>query len=319
MALGADCFWMPERYMEISRLRSMGLRWREIAEHMGRPGAQATMCANWRRWHRGLCAGRNGKLAQEHRELERLVYSGWTKARIARHLGVTPPAVFIRLKKLGYDGELMRAIHEDIRTGRIWPIVQGEDLEWFRGTGNQDRGTSTTKEPPRGDPAPLRCGDGSCGIRWTRRDVGPVRAGHRSPEAPLERCGVDPARVENGPRSVPYIGGAGCGRPRGRPIRDPRCGVFAIVHTPSGRAHIGASRNIGEWTKRLRNRLRCGKCGNTALQRVWNRDGPDAFAFQVLEGCHPDNLWDCKRRWKEAIPKLFSPTGERGETERLAA
>lgn len=62
-----------------------------------------------------------------------------------------------------------------------------------------------------------------------------------------------------------------------------RMGVYAIVHRPTGRVYVGASRDVSRrWTKH-RNRLNAGVHVNASLQAVWTQDGADAFGWVMLE------------------------------------
>ena len=69
-----------------------------------------------------------------------------------------------------------------------------------------------------------------------------------------------------------------------RQARDafPPMGVYAIRELATGRVRIGASRNVPGTINRIRFELRHGSHPDKDLQAAWRRDGPDAFAFEVL-------------------------------------
>lgn len=60
-------------------------------------------------------------------------------------------------------------------------------------------------------------------------------------------------------------------------------GVYRVVHTPSGRTLLGASPDAPARLNRVRAQLRTRGHPNRTLQNDWNTDGPDAFAFEVLD------------------------------------
>lgn len=78
------------------------------------------------------------------------------------------------------------------------------------------------------------------------------------------------------------------------------CGtVYAIVHIPSQRRYIGATTTT--LVMRMRGHLSpLTKNVHTVadLQADWNRDGPEAFAVEVLERAVPATaLADTENRW----------------------
>lgn len=62
-----------------------------------------------------------------------------------------------------------------------------------------------------------------------------------------------------------------------------RPGIYAITHSASGRVYVGSASNISKRWSRHRKDLECGEHRNAHLQAAWDRHGPDAFAFEVLE------------------------------------
>lgn len=60
-------------------------------------------------------------------------------------------------------------------------------------------------------------------------------------------------------------------------------GVYAIVHTLTGRLYIGATRDLGRRRMAHYRRLRRGVHSNEILQAAWDADGEAAFDFRLLE------------------------------------
>jgi group I intron endonuclease len=59
-------------------------------------------------------------------------------------------------------------------------------------------------------------------------------------------------------------------------------GIYAIRCTADGRVYVGQSRRIlGRWQNHLKE-LREGR-GLPKIQKAWDKYGPDAFSFEVLE------------------------------------
>jgi len=60
-------------------------------------------------------------------------------------------------------------------------------------------------------------------------------------------------------------------------------GIFQVRHIPSGRILLGSSLNLDGPLNRHRFLLTIGRHPSESLQEEWNREGPGAFAFEVLE------------------------------------
>jgi group I intron endonuclease len=60
-------------------------------------------------------------------------------------------------------------------------------------------------------------------------------------------------------------------------------GIYRIVHVATGRMYIGSAMNLHIRRKNHFNTLRNNKHKNPKLQRAFNKYGPDAFRFEVLE------------------------------------
>lgn len=68
------------------------------------------------------------------------------------------------------------------------------------------------------------------------------------------------------------------------------CGIYSITCEPTGRVYVGQSRNIEARWKYHRRDLNGGRSTSPVLQRAWTHHGQDAFAFNVIEECDPDEL-----------------------------
>jgi len=62
-------------------------------------------------------------------------------------------------------------------------------------------------------------------------------------------------------------------------------GIYAIIHTPTGRRYVGQSIRIKTRFREHRKALRTGTHYNAKLQRAWTAHGEAEFAFVVLEEC----------------------------------
>lgn len=67
----------------------------------------------------------------------------------------------------------------------------------------------------------------------------------------------------------------------------PRMGVYAVKHLPSGRILLGSSPHLVGTLNGHRFRLRAGMHPERALMEDWRRDGPEAFAFEILDELDP--------------------------------
>jgi hypothetical protein len=95
-------------------------------------------------------------------------------------------------------------------------------------------------------------------------------------------------------------------------------GIYRIRNTTNGKSLVGASTDLPSMLNRLRFQLGSGSTLMPELQADWNRLGPDAFAFEVLDTLEPppdqpgwdpaDDLRELEQLWLEKL----SPYGERG-------
>ena len=73
-------------------------------------------------------------------------------------------------------------------------------------------------------------------------------------------------------------------------------GIYSITNTVNGKRNIGQSMDIRNRWNGHRGQLRRGFHPNRHLQAAWNKHGEDAFVFEVLEHCAPENLDEAESR-----------------------
>ncbi len=64
-------------------------------------------------------------------------------------------------------------------------------------------------------------------------------------------------------------------------------GVYRVRHTPTGRTLLGSSPDAPAMLNRVRMQLRTHAHPSRDLQRDWDRDGAEAFSFEVLDQLDP--------------------------------
>lgn len=83
----------------------------------------------------------------------------------------------------------------------------------------------------------------------------------------------------------------------------PLAGIYVITHRATGKRYVGQSVNIrSRWTAHRHSD------GDTRLARAIRRHGPDAFAFEIVELCTPEELNDREAFYVWAFDCL-SPKG----------
>lgn len=74
------------------------------------------------------------------------------------------------------------------------------------------------------------------------------------------------------------------------------CGVYKITHIASGKSYIGISKNIERrWTQH-RSWVNTGK-RKSAIYAALQKYGIDAFSWQIIEQCQPDQLEIREQHW----------------------
>ncbi len=99
-------------------------------------------------------------------------------------------------------------------------------------------------------------------------------------------------------------------------VIDPTSGIYRIRCTLTGKVYIGSSLNIDRRLYGHRRHLASGKHVNAHLQAAWNKYGPDAFEFEIVEIVEPTILLEVEQfyiDWYQASDR------ERGFNIRLKA
>jgi group I intron endonuclease len=79
-------------------------------------------------------------------------------------------------------------------------------------------------------------------------------------------------------------------------------GVYQIINTVDGKVYVGSAMYLPQREASHRYYLRKGNHHCVHLQRAWNRDGEDAFAFEVLEEVSdPERLIEREQYWMDAF------------------
>lgn len=84
----------------------------------------------------------------------------------------------------------------------------------------------------------------------------------------------------------------------------PAMGVWAVRNVVEDKVLLGASPNAAGRLNREKFALDFGNHPSRALQADWNRLGPDAFAFEVLDTLEPTEAVDADP--KEELAELLS-------------
>jgi hypothetical protein len=66
-------------------------------------------------------------------------------------------------------------------------------------------------------------------------------------------------------------------------------GVFCVRNLRTGKVYFGSSMNVHGPLNRIRFELNTNRHPTPALQEDWNRLGPEAFAFEILELVKPSD------------------------------
>ncbi len=94
-------------------------------------------------------------------------------------------------------------------------------------------------------------------------------------------------------------------------------GVYQIKNSITGKIFINGSMNLPASFNSSRFQLNFKSHRNNALQADWNKYGPDAFTFDILETINAEKV--AKDDWRDAVTKLedkwldsLQPYGEKG-------
>lgn len=76
-----------------------------------------------------------------------------------------------------------------------------------------------------------------------------------------------------------------------------KSGVYSITNKKNGKRYIGSTSNLTARWKAHRLRLKWGKHHSPHLQRAWEQDGSESFAFEAIENCPPSELASREQYW----------------------
>lgn len=85
-------------------------------------------------------------------------------------------------------------------------------------------------------------------------------------------------------------------------------GIYEISQIGRGRSYVGSANNILKRWATHKSSLNYNQHGNSFLQRTWNKYGESAFAFTVLEFCHPSKLTEREQFWIDKL-QTVNPYG----------
>jgi hypothetical protein len=83
-------------------------------------------------------------------------------------------------------------------------------------------------------------------------------------------------------------------------------GIYIIYNVLSGHCYIGSSNNIKSRWQCHRRDLRNGKHHSRYLQSAWEKYGPSAFVFEVIEQCDTTNLFDLEQFYIDTIQPEYN-------------
>jgi len=87
--------------------------------------------------------------------------------------------------------------------------------------------------------------------------------------------------------------------------RDPkqprRSGIYKILCEPTGKIYVGSAAWLAKRKRHHREAFLAGTHENPYLQRAWNKYGPDAFAYSVLEYCEKEKLTEREQHYIDTL------------------
>ena len=92
------------------------------------------------------------------------------------------------------------------------------------------------------------------------------------------------------------------------------CGIYRIHHVESGRCYVGQSATIGRRWAEHRSLLKLQKHKSRKLQNVWNKYGPGAFEWEVLEECAVEQLTEREQYWIDQLHPALNHAPVAGST-----
>ncbi len=117
---------------------------------------------------------------------------------------------------------------------------------------------------------------------------------------------------------------------RAFPLAPPGSGVYQIRHIASNKVYVGSAKLFRQRWADHRFALKAGKHHSQKLQRSWDKYGPAAFAFEVLQFVEElSDLVECEQAWIDRLhaigplgfniaPRAGSTLGVKRSEESLA-
>lgn len=84
------------------------------------------------------------------------------------------------------------------------------------------------------------------------------------------------------------------------------CGIYAITHIATGNQYVGHSCAIKRRWRAHKKLLNAGTHHAKWLQNAWSKYGPDAFQFDVLEGCDRAELVKREQHYFDLLRPAFN-------------
>jgi group I intron endonuclease len=79
----------------------------------------------------------------------------------------------------------------------------------------------------------------------------------------------------------------------------PKSGIYLITNIRNGKSYVGKDTNLPNRYHRHKYKLKAGKHGNLHLQSSWNKYGENAFTYEILAYCKPEDLVEAEDYYME--------------------
>jgi len=83
-------------------------------------------------------------------------------------------------------------------------------------------------------------------------------------------------------------------------------GIYIILNTENGKHYVGSSKCLRKRSKEHVYKLNSGKHSSRKLQHAWNKYGPDAFRFDVVEEVAESELLVREQHWMDATLPFYN-------------
>ena len=89
-------------------------------------------------------------------------------------------------------------------------------------------------------------------------------------------------------------------------LLDKKCGVYKIVNLLDGKCYVGSTTNFSRRFTQHRYGLKTKKSRHVRLQNAWNKYGADAFVFEPIEACEPDQRVVREQYWIDQLKPAYN-------------